>query len=65
MAQLILNVPITTPPTPTQAFVKHLASCVLLQWGICYLKSAGVGEFLSVEFYIFLLIEQEIKVAKC
>ena len=65
MAQLIPNVPITTPPTPTQAFVKHLASCVLLQWGICYLKSAGVGEFLSVEFYIFLLIEQEIKVAKC
>ena len=65
MAQLIPNVLITKPPTPTQAFVKHLPSCVLPQWGICYLKSAGVGEFLSVEFYIFLLIEQEIKVAKC
>ena len=65
MAQLIPNVPITTPPTPTQAFVKHLPSCVLPQRGICYLKSAGVGEFLSVEFYIFLLIEQEVKVAKC
>ena len=68
MAQLIpINVPITTLPTSTQAFVidKHLPSCVLPQWGICYLKSAGVGEFLSVEFYIFLLIKQEVKVAKC
>lgn len=53
-----------TPHLP-QAFVKHLPSCVLPQWGICYLKSAGVGEFLSVEVYIFLLIEQEVKVANC
>ena len=59
----------STPPPPhpasTQAFVRHLPSCVLPPWGICYQKSAGVGEFLSVEFYIFLLIEQEVKMAKC
>ena len=30
-----------------------------------HLLSAGVGEFLSVKFYIFLLIKQEVKVAKC
>ena len=58
MAQLIPNVPITTPPASTQAFVRHLPSCVLPPWGICYQKSAGVGEFLSVEFYIIFSVDQ-------
>ena len=65
MAQLIPNIPITTPPASTQAFVGHLPSCALPQWGNCYQKSAGVEEFLSVEFYVFLLIKQEVKAAKC